>query len=51
MSEHDTITRLPVAPAVRFEPCVAFHADEVSDPVCVGCGWPVDEHELTPRAA
>ena len=43
-----------IAPAVRFEPCVAFHDDEPGDfGVCTGCGWPLDDHEpdAAPKAA
>jgi hypothetical protein len=46
MSHHSTITRLHLAPSVRFEPCLAFHADDRRDlHVCAGCGWPSDDHE------
>ena len=46
MSDHSTITRLRIAPSVRFEPCMAFHADHPSDVgVCERCGWPSDDHE------
>ncbi len=46
MSTVTTTAPLHLAPSVRFEPCLAFHADHVADVgVCVGCGWPVDDHE------
>jgi hypothetical protein len=46
MNDLSTITRLHLAPTVRFEPCLAFHDDHVVDAgVCAGCGWPSDDHE------
>lgn len=46
MGNVSTITRLHLAPSVHFEPCLAFHADDVSDVgLCEGCGWSVDDHE------
>jgi hypothetical protein len=44
MNDHSTITTLALAPSVRFEPCVGFHADAGLD-VCAGCGWPADDHD------
>jgi hypothetical protein len=40
------------APAVRWEPCRAFHDEADGDPsgVCGGCGWPPDDHELLAAA-
>ncbi|MEX0665938.1 MAG: hypothetical protein WD598_14375 [Acidimicrobiia bacterium] len=52
MKDHSTITPLPLAPAVRFEPCLAFHADLLVDlGVCAGCGWPTDDHDAPAQAA
>jgi len=46
MNTLSTITHLHLAPSVRFEPCVTFHAGDERDlGVCAGCGWPVDDHE------
>jgi hypothetical protein len=33
------------SPAVRLEPCAAFHFDPEADwPACGNCGWLEDEH-------
>ena len=37
---------LILAPAVRFEPCVGFHADDAGDAICTDCGWSLDDHTL-----
>jgi hypothetical protein len=41
-----------VAPPVRWEPCTAFHADDVLDvgASCSGCGWPPEDHEVAAAA-
>ena len=46
------ITTMSSAPAVRWEPCSAFHhdADGEASGVCAGCGWPPDDHELLAAA-
>ena len=51
MNNQGTITTLPLAPSVRFEPCLVFHADHVDTDVCGGCGWPADDHEAPAQAA
>jgi hypothetical protein len=33
------------SPAVRLEPCAAFHLDpDAACPACADCGWLEDEH-------
>ncbi len=46
MNDLSTITRPHLAPTVRFEPCLAFAADQLVDAgTCAACGWPTDDHE------
>jgi hypothetical protein len=46
MNDLSTITRLHVAPSIRFEPCLAFATGDGRDlDVCDGCGWSVEDHE------
>jgi hypothetical protein len=44
-----TITTTEPIPAVRWEPCAAFHTDG-HDSACAGCGWTADEHGLADAA-
>ena len=44
-----SITTTEPIPAVRWEPCEAFH-DETVEGVCAGCGWAADDHGLADAA-
>ena len=40
------------SPAVRLQPCAAFHFDPNADwPACDDCGWLEDEHARPTTAA
>ena len=50
------ISSEPVAteavPAVRWEPCSAFHEDPAdANGECAGCGWSPDDHAADGRFA
>lgn len=57
MTQRNTIpnpteSRAGLAPAVAWEPCPEFVADETDPGVCADCGWLEDDHTLeVPRAA
>jgi hypothetical protein len=44
-----SITTIEPIPAVRWEPCEAFHQD-THDDACAGCGWTADDHGFADAA-